>query len=156
MFTPLVLFVVACSLLWCLIFFFSSRRRHTRCALATGVQTCALPISLAFLVDESAGGPDSRMFGGQLGYASPSDRTWAFDAYAAYYHYDLGSLAGADAGHFPSNLRNPDGTYVSDFPLVDALLAVTCTGRGPQWPKRLTPAHVKNHPPAGEAPTATH
>src|SRR3546814_7907954 len=28
------------------IFFFSSRRRHTRCALVTGVQTCALPISL--------------------------------------------------------------------------------------------------------------
>src|SRR3546814_5948061 len=27
--------------------FFSSRRRHTRCALVTGVQTCALPISTA-------------------------------------------------------------------------------------------------------------
>src|SRR3546814_3373120 len=27
-------------------FFFSSRRRHTRCALVTGVQTCALPICL--------------------------------------------------------------------------------------------------------------
>src|SRR3546814_18831227 len=27
-----------------LLFFFSSRRRHTRCALVTGVQTCALPI----------------------------------------------------------------------------------------------------------------
>src|SRR3546814_2592286 len=27
-------------------FFFSSRRRHTRCALVTGVQTCALPISM--------------------------------------------------------------------------------------------------------------
>src|SRR3546814_4094363 len=28
-------------------FFFSSRRRHTRCALVTGVQTCALPILTA-------------------------------------------------------------------------------------------------------------
>src|SRR3546814_13712856 len=27
------------------VFFYSSRRRHTRCALVTGVQTCALPIS---------------------------------------------------------------------------------------------------------------
>src|SRR3546814_17056978 len=27
-------------------FFFSSRRRHTICALVTGVQTCALPIAL--------------------------------------------------------------------------------------------------------------
>src|SRR3546814_3583699 len=35
--------------LFCLlfVFFFSSRRRHTRCALVTGVQTCALPISNA-------------------------------------------------------------------------------------------------------------
>src|SRR3546814_9611915 len=32
-------------LVFCLfLFFFSSRRRHTRCALVTGVQTCALPI----------------------------------------------------------------------------------------------------------------
>src|SRR3546814_17402424 len=30
---------------WASGFFFSSRRRHTRCALVTGVQTCALPIS---------------------------------------------------------------------------------------------------------------
>src|SRR3546814_645194 len=30
-------------------FFFSSRRRHTRCALVTGVQTCALPISISGL-----------------------------------------------------------------------------------------------------------
>src|SRR3546814_7166511 len=29
-----------------MVFFFSSRRRHTICALVTGVQTCALPISL--------------------------------------------------------------------------------------------------------------
>src|SRR3546814_222176 len=31
------------------IFFFSSRRRHTRCALVTGVQTCALPILFGIL-----------------------------------------------------------------------------------------------------------
>src|SRR3546814_18810024 len=37
-------------------FFFSSRRRHTRCALVTGVQTCALPISyLQFVVKGHAG-----------------------------------------------------------------------------------------------------
>src|SRR3546814_8128681 len=33
-----------CFVLFCIGFFFSSRRRHTRCALVTGVQTCALPI----------------------------------------------------------------------------------------------------------------
>src|SRR3546814_9110391 len=35
-------------------FFFSSIRRHTRCALVTGVQTCALPIF--FLQFAQAGG----------------------------------------------------------------------------------------------------
>src|SRR3546814_3862350 len=35
-----------------LFFFFSSRRRHTRCALVTGVQTCALPILRARVRDE--------------------------------------------------------------------------------------------------------
>src|SRR3546814_7027085 len=34
------------------VFFFSSRRRHTRCALVTGVQTCALPISLRCIVED--------------------------------------------------------------------------------------------------------
>src|SRR3546814_9328620 len=38
------------------LFFFSSRRRHTRCALVTGVQTCALPISHdEGVVDRGAG-----------------------------------------------------------------------------------------------------
>src|SRR3546814_3665608 len=41
--------IVSC-LLVC-IFFFSSRRRHTRCALVTGVQTCALPISEAAVAE---------------------------------------------------------------------------------------------------------
>src|SRR3546814_9675075 len=35
------------------VFFFSSRRRHTICALVTGVQTCALPI-LGLLYDNAA------------------------------------------------------------------------------------------------------
>src|SRR3546814_17824979 len=43
------------------VFLFSSRRRHTRCALVTGVQTCALPISrrpltISFMKWKSSGG----------------------------------------------------------------------------------------------------
>src|SRR3546814_9794014 len=41
------------------VFFFSSRRRHTRCALVTGVQTCALPIY-------PRGPPPGRAAGGAL------------------------------------------------------------------------------------------
>src|SRR3546814_17918704 len=35
--------------------FFSSRRRHTRCALVTGVQTCALPISVREVSPDNVG-----------------------------------------------------------------------------------------------------
>src|SRR3546814_15210332 len=39
------MFVYMCSFCLYVVFFVSSRRRHTSCALVTGVQTCALPIS---------------------------------------------------------------------------------------------------------------
>src|SRR3546814_11879700 len=42
-------------------FFFSSRRRHTRCALVTGVQTCALPISMHSDLLEGAPGTVSQV-----------------------------------------------------------------------------------------------
>src|SRR3546814_10821609 len=47
------------------VFFFSSRRRHTRCALVTGVQTCALPIYGGVNCIELARcGPTSQLSGG--------------------------------------------------------------------------------------------
>src|SRR3546814_3754659 len=46
LFFGLVLFTsIRVFLYFLFFFFFSIRRRHTRCALGTGVQTCALPIS---------------------------------------------------------------------------------------------------------------
>src|SRR3546814_1002228 len=48
------------------VFFFSSRRRHTRCALVTGVQTCALPICVS-LAEAPASG-----FGADAGPAMSS------------------------------------------------------------------------------------
>src|SRR3546814_1829691 len=42
-------------LVYFLTFFFSSRRRHTRCALVTGVQTCALPISSSIFCRSATG-----------------------------------------------------------------------------------------------------
>src|SRR3546814_2305551 len=54
---------------WCVFFcFFSSRRRHTRCALVTGVQTCALPISsedIASVVSRWTGIPVDKMLEGE-------------------------------------------------------------------------------------------
>src|SRR3546814_9934739 len=43
-------------------FFFSSRRRHTRCALVTGVQTCALPISLKYCIAHYGGDSEDTVY----------------------------------------------------------------------------------------------
>src|SRR3546814_17667870 len=52
-----------CAVYW---FFFSSRRRHTRCALVTGVQTCALPICVALAgLDGLLGRQYGTLSGGQ-------------------------------------------------------------------------------------------
>src|SRR3546814_4964253 len=48
-------------------FFFSSRRRNTRCALVTGVQTCALPISGPALGDVLFRAIDDRHIGTRFG-----------------------------------------------------------------------------------------
>src|SRR3546814_3212504 len=45
----------------CCFFFFASRRRHTRCALVTGVQTCALPICTASCPRIARVGPVGRV-----------------------------------------------------------------------------------------------
>src|SRR3546814_6704610 len=42
----LYMYVMSCYVVFS--FMLSSRRRHTRCALVTGVQTCALPICFGF------------------------------------------------------------------------------------------------------------
>src|SRR3546814_2481942 len=65
-------------------FFFSSRRRHTMCALVTGVQTCALPISDEAQVNKAAtetlkklGGIDILVNG--AGVTGPTGPTETYD-----------------------------------------------------------------------------
>src|SRR3546814_12900207 len=53
-------------------FFFSSRRRHTRCALVTGVQTCALPISASL----HSGRPQSTRKGIESARATETATEW--------------------------------------------------------------------------------
>src|SRR3546814_17125855 len=72
-------------------FVFSSRRRHTRCALVTGVQTCALPISAAALPEEQAYPLLYETLDGLLSAieAAPAARGWA----VALVRYELLILA---------------------------------------------------------------
>src|SRR3546814_9681085 len=63
-------YVVLCTVLNLLdflsvvFFFFSSRRWHTSCALVTGVQTCALPISWPDVFDPNTLPPELRAYYG--------------------------------------------------------------------------------------------
>jgi hypothetical protein len=100
--------------------------------------------SLFFIVDEDAGGADSTMLGGQVGYDTAALGDWKFDVSAAYYDYTLGSVVGGDSGDFRNNLRNADGSYVSDFNLGDVLVGATWSGLGARWPVRALGDYVKN------------
>src|SRR3546814_18413012 len=53
-------------------FFFSSRRRHTRCALVTGVQTCALPILELLGEARRIQNPDERLMAILRAYVLPA------------------------------------------------------------------------------------
>src|SRR3546814_3836809 len=58
----------------CLCFFISSRRRHTRCALVTGVQTCALPICVGLGSHEQSRVRRPTLFADEQPYQSISHR----------------------------------------------------------------------------------
>src|SRR3546814_6431656 len=81
-------------------FFFSGGRRHTRCALVTGVQTCALPIladlggARAVLLAGAGRGfcSGADVAGGALGGDNPGEAT--FLALAEHYHPLMETLAG--------------------------------------------------------------
>ena len=108
---------------------------------------------LFFIVDEAAGGADSTMNGVQLGYDSAELGAWRFDVSAAYYDYQFGSVAGGDSGDFRSNLRAPDGSYLSDFNLGDLIVGATWTGASERWPLRVIGDYVRNFGAATPADT---
>src|SRR3546814_3961350 len=70
-------------------FFFSSRRRHTSCALVTGVQTCALPICFTFDARQAPANAAFRLldpFGRDLsGSTSFADRGYTATLAGRYY-----------------------------------------------------------------------
>ncbi|MFT3790841.1 MAG: putative porin [Rudaea sp.] len=109
--------------------------------------------ALYYVIDEQAAGSESTMAGAQFVYESPALGAWKFDAAAAYYHYSLGSLAGADAGDYRTNLRKANGTYLSEFHLGDVIAGATYTGFGERWPLRIVGDYVRNFGAATDADT---
>src|SRR3546814_15263917 len=95
-------------------FFFSSRRRHTRCALVTGVQTCALPISAQQL---TTGIKRFAMDGDIPGYESWEDAVAAMPAIPV-----ADERAGVDMLYSSGTTGRPKGVRVPlpEDPAIDA------------------------------------
>src|SRR3546814_5602606 len=108
--------------------FFSSRRRHTRCALGTGVQTCALPIldgrnralieaGRALHLDYSAPGADmvAANINGEASRVRGTSFAAPFVAGRLYRHLQQASITAAmqalAAEARDLGKRGPDGTY---------------------------------------------
>src|SRR3546814_5238394 len=92
-------------------FFFSSRRRHTRCALVTGVQTCALPILHAEHVRLGAKLVDFAGWDMPIQYASQLDEHHAVRQAAGMFdvaHMTAVDLSGARTREFLQKLLAND------------------------------------------------
>src|SRR3546814_16131592 len=110
-------------------FFFSSRRRHTRCALVTGVQTCALPISTAdpndFLADDNSRTDDA--LGGKLYYLGRAELAIPLGSGAR--EMGLKPSIFVDAGALWSTNRPPldDRTTATVRPTLNSAGQFTCS-----------------------------
>lgn len=99
---------------------------------------------LHFAIDESAGGPDSSMTGGQFALTYHNGGAWASNFAVAYYDYDLSSSDGAGPGDFRTNRVTPAGEYLSDFNLTDILASITYSGFGKAYPITFSTDYVLN------------
>lgn len=120
--------------------------------LDLGGGTSAKANALYFLIDEAAGGEDSRMVGGQLQFETSASKRLKFELAAGYYDYRLSSLTGGDAGDFRTN-RFAGGRYLSDFDLLDVIAAAQYNGLGERWPVRLVGDFVHNYGAATDQDT---
>lgn len=100
--------------------------------------------ALLFVVNEDANRADSTMAGVQFGYDSPSHNGFKYDLSGAYYRYSLGSMVNADSGDWRTNRLKADGTYLSDYELVDVIFGGTWQGSNEKWPVRVVGDYVKN------------
>lgn len=100
--------------------------------------------ALYFVIDESD------MIGGQLALSAPLAPDVKAGFTGSYYHYRLGSVAGADAGDFRGNLLS-GGRYLSDFHLLEGMATLIWTGLSPRWPLGFTADDVRNLGAAGRS-----
>ncbi len=101
---------------------------------------------LYFIVDQQANNLSSDMAGGQLTVAVPAGTRWKVSGSAAYYDYRIRSLTATSVtGDIRGNRLVPGGgAYLSDFDLLDLLVALDYSGLGERYPLRLVGDYVHN------------
>src|SRR3546814_12951262 len=112
------------------VFFFSSRRRHTRCALVTGVQTCALPISVAE--------------GVELRFTSEGEILVRSAGLFREYHRD--PVGTARARHDEGWFRTGDLGYLGDdghLRVIDRLNHMSTLNDGPTFTPKMLENRIK-------------
>ena len=98
-----------------------------------------------FIVDQQTDNLSSDMGGGQLTVSAPVGSKGRVSGSAAYYDYRIRSLTAAGAGDTRSNRLAPGGgAYLSDFDLLDLLVAVDYSGISERYPLRLVGDYVHN------------
>src|SRR3546814_2184918 len=108
-------------------FFFSSRRRHTRCALVTGVQTCALPICAKTDSNTLLAGPE---FTAERSVASAPESVVDASASSEYLDLDCGS----PIWHPDAQIEQYDNDERSEERRVGQECVSTCRTRWSPYP----------------------
>jgi hypothetical protein len=116
-----------------------------RVLLGDKAKLAATITGLYFIVDQQANNLSSDMGGGQLTVSTPAGTGWKVSGSVGYYDYRIRSLTAAGSGDTRSNRLAPGGAaYLSDFDLLDVLVAVDYSGLGERYPLRLVGDYVKN------------
>src|SRR3546814_10920716 len=118
---------------YCWVFFFSSRRRHTRCALVTGVQTCSLPILRAKVVGAAYRAPTPAELGQMVGLVDKAMCDGALGLSTGLFYAPqsfakrgevvaLAKAAAAKGGIYDSHLRDESSYTIGLTAAVDETL----------------------------------
>src|SRR3546814_2319233 len=122
-----------------MVFFFSSRRRHTRCALVTGVQTCALPIC-SLIQDDPYGeaGQEGLEFAAEnLDIELGVTARFPAPPAAADFTAPIGQLQGEDC-EMVFMVATPTSTGAALAKAVELSYAPQWIGQSPTWIGALT------------------
>src|SRR3546814_17234167 len=122
-------------------FVFTSRRRHTRCALVTGVQTCALPITGHSLIKKKMKQSGALLAGEMSGHIFFKERWFGFDdgIYSAARLLEILSKEKSTAEElfatFPNDISTPEINIKSEERRVGIECVSTCRSRWSTNPK---------------------